>query len=103
MVYLLSQTESIWRSYRDLSAKTNRQKFGTLTVPVRTVHTATWQGRTIMMMWQGKGLVHYYWLVVVQLDVDTCLVYGEWYEGTWPNPWAPHVPRLLANGVLGYV
>jgi hypothetical protein len=26
-VYLLSQTESIWRSYRDLFAKANRQKF----------------------------------------------------------------------------
>jgi hypothetical protein len=26
-VYLLSQTESVWRSYRDLFAKANRQKF----------------------------------------------------------------------------
>jgi hypothetical protein len=27
VVYLLSQTESVWRRYRDLFAKTNRQKF----------------------------------------------------------------------------
>jgi hypothetical protein len=34
-VYLLSQTESVWRSYHDLFAKANRQKFGMLTVPIQ--------------------------------------------------------------------
>jgi hypothetical protein len=100
-VYLLSQTESVWRRYRDLSAKPNRQNFGMLTVPVRTVRTDTWQGRTIMMTWQVEDVVHFYWLMVVQLDVDTCLIGSEWYEDTWPNAWAPRVPRWLAY--KGYV
>jgi hypothetical protein len=53
-VYLLSQTESIWRRYRDLSAKPNKQNFGMLTVPVRTVRTVMWQSRTnrTVMMWR---------------------------------------------------
>jgi hypothetical protein len=34
-VYLLLQTESVWRSYRDLFAKANREKFD-----------ADWAGRT---------------------------------------------------------
>jgi hypothetical protein len=100
-VYLLSQTESVWRRYRDLSAKPNRQKFGMLTVPVRTVRTATWQGRTIMMMWQVEDVVHLYWLIVVQLDVDTCHIGSKWYEGTWPNAWVPRVPHGLVY--IGYV
>jgi hypothetical protein len=53
-VYLLSQTESVWRRYSDLSAKLNRQNFGMLTVPVRTVRMVTWQGCTdrTVMMWR---------------------------------------------------
>ena len=53
-VYLLSQTESVWRRYRDLFAKPNRQNFWMLTVPVRTVRTMTWQDHTdhTKVMWQ---------------------------------------------------
>jgi hypothetical protein len=56
-VYLLSQTESVWRSYRDLFAGPNRQKFDadwagrTADVAGRTAdvgdRTVTWQ----LMMW----------------------------------------------------
>jgi hypothetical protein len=42
-VYLFSQMESVWRRYRDLTTKSNREKFGMLTVPVRTVCMATWR------------------------------------------------------------
>jgi hypothetical protein len=66
MVYLLSQTESVWGRYRDLFAKPNMQNFWVLTVPVRTVRTVTWQGRTIhMVMWQVDDVVHFYWLMLV--------------------------------------
>jgi hypothetical protein len=57
-VYLLSQTESVWRSYRDLFAGPNRQKFDadwagrTADVAGRTAdvgdRTVTWQ----LMMWR---------------------------------------------------
>jgi hypothetical protein len=47
-------------------------KFWMLTVPVRTVRTVMWQGRTIMMTWQLDDVAHFYWLVVVQSGVDTC-------------------------------
>jgi hypothetical protein len=54
IVYLLSQTKSVWRRYHDMSAKPNRQNFWMLTVPIRTVRTVTWQDRTghTVMMWQ---------------------------------------------------
>jgi hypothetical protein len=42
-VYLFSRMESVWRRYRDFIAKSNRSKKGMLTVPVRTVRTATWR------------------------------------------------------------
>jgi hypothetical protein len=51
------------------------------------------EGRTIMMTWQREDVVHFYWLVVVQSDVDTCYIGSEWYEDTWPNTWAPRVPH----------
>jgi hypothetical protein len=64
-VYLLSQTESVWRRYRDLSAKPNRQNFWMLTVPVRTVHTVTWQGRTIhTVTWQVGDVAHFHLLML---------------------------------------
>jgi hypothetical protein len=59
------------------------------------------EGRTIMMTWQVEDVAHSYWLMVVQSDVDTCLIGSEWYEDTWPNAWAPRVPRWLAYN--GYV
>jgi len=43
-----------------------------LTVPVRTVRTATWQGRTIMLTWQLDDVSRFYWLVVVQSGDGTC-------------------------------
>jgi hypothetical protein len=70
-----------------------------LTVPVRTVRTfrtVTWKGRTIRtVMWQVDDVARFHWLIVVQSGVDTCLVDSEWYEGMWPNLWAPRVPRWL--------
>jgi hypothetical protein len=54
-VYLLSQTESVWRKYRDLFAKPNRQNFWMLTIPVRTVRTVTWQ---------VDDVAHFYWLML---------------------------------------
>ena len=52
-VYLFSRTESIWRRYRDLTTKSNREKFGMLTVPVRTVRMATW--RVVPSCWRSRG------------------------------------------------
>jgi hypothetical protein len=49
----------------------------------------------------GGDVVHFGWLLVGELDVDTCLIGSEWYEDTWPNAWAPRVPRWLAYN--GYV
>jgi hypothetical protein len=72
-VYLLSQTESVWRRYRDLFAKANRQNFWMLTVPVRTVRTVTWQGRTIhTVMWQVDDVVSFHWLMITESGNDTC-------------------------------
>jgi hypothetical protein len=41
-VYLFSRMESVWRRYRNFIVKSNRSKL-VLTVPVRTVRTATWR------------------------------------------------------------
>jgi hypothetical protein len=71
-VYLLSQTESVWRRYRDLFAKANRQNFWMLTVPIRTVRTVTWQGHTIMMTWQLDDMAHFHWSIVGEYGVDMC-------------------------------
>jgi hypothetical protein len=71
-VYLLSQMESVWRRYHDLSAKINRQNFWMLTVPIRTVRTVMWQdriGRTVMM-WQ----FFIAWLLVNQVETRVQLV-----------------------------
>jgi hypothetical protein len=59
------------------------------------------EGRTIMVMWQLDDVAYLYWLIVVQLDVDTCHIGSKWHEGTWPNTWAPRVPRGL--DYIGYV
>jgi hypothetical protein len=47
-------------------------KFWMLTVPVRTVRTDTWQGRTIMMTWQVEDVAHFYWLMLTS-RVLTCV------------------------------
>jgi hypothetical protein len=44
---------------------------------VRTIRTATWQGRTIMMMWQFDDVVHFRWMIVGISDVDTCSGVGK--------------------------
>jgi hypothetical protein len=36
------------------------------------------------------------WLFVGEYGDDTCRIDSKWYEGTWPNAWAPCVPRWLA-------
>jgi hypothetical protein len=53
-VYLLSQTESVWRRYRDLFAKPNRQKFDADCTCPYSPYGLMWQGRTdrTVMMWQ---------------------------------------------------
>jgi hypothetical protein len=64
VVYLLPQMESVWRRYRDLSAKTNRQNFWMLTVPVhtvRTVCTVTWQDRIGRMVVTWQMLIGQFW------------------------------------------
>jgi hypothetical protein len=44
-----------------------------LTVPVRTVRTVMWQGRTICtMMCQVDDVAHIHWLMVVKSGDDTC-------------------------------
>jgi alpha-N-acetylglucosamine transferase len=64
-VYLLSQMESVWRSYRDLFAEPNRQKNLMLTVPIRTVRTGhvsslyspyKTHGRFVQDTWQLQGV-----------------------------------------------
>jgi hypothetical protein len=59
---------------------------------VRTVHTVTWQGRTVhTMMCQVDDVASIHWLAVGESWSDTCPVADEWCEDTWPNPWAPRV------------
>ena len=53
------------------------------------------------MTWQFDDVAYLYWLIVVQLDVDMCHIGSKWHEGTWPNAWAPRVPRGLVY--IGYV
>jgi hypothetical protein len=51
-VYLLSQTESVWRRYRDLFAKPNRQKFDAdCTCPYSPYRT---RGRSVQDTWQVR-------------------------------------------------
>ena len=45
----------IWRSVRKV-----KQGKKMLTVPVRTVRTATWKGRTIMLTWQLDDVSRFY-------------------------------------------
>ena len=35
--------------------------------------------------------------IVSEFGSDTCLVDNKWYEGMWPNPWVPRVPRWLVH------
>ena len=68
-VYLLSQTESVWRSYRDLFVEPNRKKFDadwagrTADMAGRTAdvgdRTMTWKLMMWRPCWRGK-----FWLVV---------------------------------------
>jgi hypothetical protein len=37
------------------------------------------------------------WLTDGESGADTCPLGGQWYEDTWPNPWAPRVTRWLAK------
>jgi hypothetical protein len=46
VVYLLCQTGSVWRRYRVLSEKSNRQKKLLTVQSVQSVRTLTWQVRT---------------------------------------------------------
>jgi hypothetical protein len=52
-VYLLSQTESVWRRYRDLFAEPNRQKFfdADCTCPYSPYRT---RGRTVQHTWHVR-------------------------------------------------
>jgi hypothetical protein len=64
-VYLLLQTESIWRRYHDLTAKPNRQKIwdADCTYPYNPYDHV--DGHTIMMTWcisVGCSLAHFHWL-----------------------------------------
>jgi hypothetical protein len=43
-----------------------------LIVPVRTVRTTTWQGRTIMVTWQVGDVANAGWLFVGEYGDDTC-------------------------------
>jgi hypothetical protein len=52
-VYLLSQTESVWRSYRGLFAEPNRKKKEDADWAGRT---ATWQGRTVLTWHDGTSM-----------------------------------------------
>jgi hypothetical protein len=50
VVYLLCQTGSVWRRYRILSEKSNRQKKLLTVQSVQSVRTLTWHVHTLM--WQ---------------------------------------------------
>jgi hypothetical protein len=40
------------------------------------------------------------WLFVGEYGDDTCRIGNKWYEDTWPNAWAPRVPRRLVYIVM---
>jgi hypothetical protein len=73
-VYLLSQTESVWRRYRDLFTKPNRQNFWMLTVPVRTVQYGDVAGPYRPY---GDDVAVVYCLVAGESGGDTCPVGGK--------------------------
>jgi hypothetical protein len=61
--------EKISRSVR----QAKQAKILMLTVPVRTVRTVTWQGRTIRTMTcQVDDMACIHWLLVVEWGDDTC-------------------------------
>ena len=66
-----------------------------LTVPVRTVCTATWKGRTIMMTW----CIFIGWFLTSPVLTRVRIV-GKWDEDTWPNLEAPRVTHYLAIGFI---
>jgi hypothetical protein len=64
VVYLLSQTESVWRRYRDLFAKPNRQKFDAdCTCPYSpySPYGLMWQGHTDRMVVTWQMLIGQFW------------------------------------------
>jgi hypothetical protein len=78
-----------------------------LTVPVRTVRTATWQGRTIMLTWQRDDVAHFGWMLLSN-TVMTRVIYGQiMCLDTWPNPLGATCPShfwlygWLFKNVLG--
>jgi hypothetical protein len=85
VVYLLCQTESVWRRYRILSEKSNRQKFADCAV--RTVRTDAdvaspyrTRGRSIQDTWQVRT-GH-----VVAPGDDTCQADLDFLAYGWTNP-----------------
>jgi hypothetical protein len=67
-VYLLSQTESVWRRYRDLFAKPNRQKFDAdCTCPYSPYGDVAGPYRPY-----GGDVADVDWSIVGESDVDTC-------------------------------
>jgi hypothetical protein len=72
-VYLFSRMESVWRRYRDFTAKSNREKFWDADCTCPYSPYGHVEGRTIMMMWQRDDVAHLYWTVVSESGADTCL------------------------------
>jgi hypothetical protein len=99
-VYLFSQTESVWRSYRDLFAEPNRKKNDADWAG----RTATWQGRTVLT-WRpynrrGRQMTCRVVIgrLVDELCGDTWHIVGKLKGATWPNEGLPRGTPILAIG-----
>jgi hypothetical protein len=75
VVYLLFQTDSVWRSYRDLFVKSNRQKHLVLTV--QSVRSDVAGSYKLYDDVSGGDVATYGWLTVGKPGDDTCPLVGK--------------------------
>ena len=69
--------ESVWRRYRDLTVKSNRENFWDADCTCPYSPYGRVEGRTIMMTWKFDDVVHIGWLFIGEYGVDTCVVGSE--------------------------
>jgi hypothetical protein len=96
-VYLLCQMDSIWRRYRDLFVKPNRQK--KIDADCTSPYSPYGDVEGPYKPYRGD-VVDVGWLTVVESRADTCLFGDKWYEDTCPNLWAPRVTHYLVYVVM---